>query len=102
VCLATRSQCFISMSWATKSLCLLSENIEEDIEAVGSATSDIEALVSAPSLVCMCVILKLLSQHSQIILQSKVMKSEVITYQTLADSIKPIGGKKGWLGEGHF
>jgi hypothetical protein len=92
------------MSWATRSLWLVSENIEEDIEAVGSATSDIEALVSAPSLGvrCMCVILKLLSQHSQIILQSKVMKSEVITYQTLADSNKPIGGKKGWLGEGHF
>jgi len=43
------------MSWATKSLCLVSENIEEDIEAVGSATSDIEALVSAPALVCVCV-----------------------------------------------
>ena len=49
MCLATRSECLTSMSWATRSLWLVSENIEEDIEAVGSATSDIEALVSALS-----------------------------------------------------
>jgi hypothetical protein len=31
-----------------------------------------------------------LSEHPQIILQIEVMKTEVITYQTLADSIKPL------------
>jgi hypothetical protein len=39
-----------------------------------------------------------LSQHPQIILQIEVMKTEVITYQTVADSIKPCGicAKKWW------
>jgi len=41
-----------------------------------------------------------LSQHPQIVLQIEVMKTEVITYQTLADSIKPLVEK--WMGRGTF
>jgi hypothetical protein len=37
VCLATRSQCLISMSWAPRSLCLVSENIEEETKIVPKA-----------------------------------------------------------------
>ena len=35
-----------------------------------------------------------LSQHPQIMVQIEVMKNEVITYQTPADSIKPLVERK--------
>ena len=61
-------------SWATKSYCL-----------------DIEGMK----------ILKL-SQHPQIILQIEVMKTEVITYQTLAGSIMPLVERKDVKGKDTF
>ena len=43
-----------------------------------------------------------LSQHPQIILQIEVMKTEVITYQTLADSVKPLAERKDGKGPGRI
>ena len=43
-----------------------------------------------------------LSQHPQIILQIEVMKTEVITYQTLADFIKSLVERKYGKGKDTF
>ena len=43
-----------------------------------------------------------LSQHPQIILQIEVMKTEVITYQTLTDFIKPLVERKDDKGKDTF
>ncbi len=43
-----------------------------------------------------------LSQHPQIMVQIQVMKTEVITYQTLADSIKPLVERKDDKGQDTF
>jgi hypothetical protein len=43
-----------------------------------------------------------LSQHPQIMVQIEVMKNEVITYQTSADSIKPLVDGKDDKGQDTF
>ncbi len=43
-----------------------------------------------------------LSQHPQIILQIEVMETKAITYQTLADSIKPLVERKDGKGKDAF